>query len=161
MNIFILRHATAEPRGKDVAEADRQLTAKGAKDLKRVLRHARAVGVAPELILTSPWTRALDTARMAQKELKDAELVETHSLLPDVPPMRVWKEIQAHRSLKGIMIVGHEPQLQHIVAFLLEAPLVLDLKKAGIMRIDVTQFDGPRRGILKWMLTPKLAVRGK
>src|SRR6185437_522726 len=97
MDIVILRHAEAEPRGNGVAEADRKLTTQGKKDLKKVLRRARARGVSPALILTSPWTRALDTARMAQKALKSDELLETKKLLPDIAPQEVWKEIRVHR----------------------------------------------------------------
>jgi phosphohistidine phosphatase SixA len=55
------------------------------------------------------------------------------------------------------MVVGHEPHLSRFAAFLLEAPLAIDMKKSAIVRIDVQEREGPPRGVLKWMLTPKLA----
>lgn len=157
MKVYILRHAAAEPRGPGVHEAARQLTQEGKLELKAVLRQARKAGVRPDAILTSPWTRALDTARMAAKVLECDRLIETRSLLPDVQPAQVLREIRAVQKAKAVMVAGHEPQLTRLAALLLEAPLALDLKKSGLIRIDVEPKDGPPRGVLKWMLTPRLA----
>jgi phosphohistidine phosphatase len=157
MKIFILRHGSAEPRGKGVAEAERKLIADGELELKAVLRLARHARVSPQLILTSPWTRALDSARMAQKALKCDKLKETKSLLPDVAPQQIWREIHAEKNVRELLIAGHEPHLSRFAAFLLEAPVAIDLKKGGMLRIDVEDHEGPPRGVLKWALTPKLA----
>ncbi len=157
MKICILRHAEAEPRGLGVAEAARKLTAEGKRELRAVLKQAREAGVDPEVILTSPWTRALETAVAARDALACKQLIETKSLLPDVLPSHIWGEIRSLRPLKEIMVVGHEPHLSRFAAFLLEAPVAIDLKKSGLIRIEVQDKEGPPRGILKWMLTPKLA----
>jgi phosphohistidine phosphatase len=157
LKVYILRHATAEPRGQAAPEAQRQLTPEGKLELKAVLKRAHAAGVAPETILTSPWLRALETAQMAGKALRCERIVETRVLLPDIPPARVLKEIRAIRHAKEVMVAGHEPQLSRLAAFLLEAPLALDLKKGALMRIDIQEKEGPPRGVLKWMLTPRLA----
>jgi phosphohistidine phosphatase len=160
MRVYILRHATAEARGPGVSDAQRQLTPEGKQELKAVLRQAHAAGVSPEAILTSPWLRALETAQMAGKALRCERVVETRALLPDVPPAQVLKEIRAvrngKRSANQVMVAGHEPQLSRLAAFLLEAPLALDLKKGALLRIDIQEKQGPPRGVLKWMLTPRL-----
>src|ERR1700688_5326090 len=111
MKLYLLRHATAEPRGPTTPEAARQLTPGGKNEVRAVAKQASEAGVSPELILTSPWTRALETARLAAKALGCGELVETKSLLPDVPPSHIWKEIREHRNAKELMLVGHEPHL--------------------------------------------------
>jgi phosphohistidine phosphatase len=157
LRVYILRHATAEVRGPGVLEANRQLTPEGKLELKAVLKQAYAAGVSPEAILTSPWSRALETARMAGKALQCERVVETRALLPDVPPAKVLKEIRAIRNAKAVMVAGHEPQLSRLAAFLLEAPVAIDLKKSALMRIDILEKEGPPRGVLKWMLTPRLA----
>jgi phosphohistidine phosphatase len=157
MKIYILRHAEAELRGPGVAEADRKLTPEGKRELRPVLRLAREAGVAPEAILTSPWTRALETATAANQAFGGLQLIETKALLPDVQPAQIWGEIRSLRPLKEIMVVGHEPHLSRLAGFLLEAPVAIDMKKAAIIRIDVEEREGPPRGVLKWMLTPKLA----
>jgi phosphohistidine phosphatase len=157
MKICILRHAEAEPRGPGVAEAARKLTANGKRELRAVLKQAREAGVGPEVILSSPWTRAIETATAARDALNCQQLIETKSLLPDVLPSHIWGEIRSLRPLKEIMVVGHEPHLSRFAAFLLEAPVAIDFKKSGLIRIEVQEKEGPPRGILKWMLTPKLA----
>lgn len=157
MRVYILRHATAEPRGSGIPEAERELTAGGKQELKAVLRQASAAGVSPETILTSPWSRALETARMAGKALHCERVVQTKTLLPDIPPAQVLREIRTLLKAKEVMVAGHEPQLSRLAAFLLEAPLAVDLKKGALLRIDIEEKDGPPRGVLKWMLTPRLA----
>lgn len=160
MKIYILRHAEAELRGPGVAEAARKLTPDGKRELRAVLRLAGDAGVEPEVILTSPWTRALETALAARDAFGVKQVIETKSLLPDVLPAQIWGEIRSLRPLKEIMVAGHEPHLSRLAAFLLEAPVAIDMKKAAIVRIDVQEREGPPRGVLKWMLTPKL-VSGK
>jgi phosphohistidine phosphatase len=157
MKICILRHAEAELRGPGVAEAERRLTPEGKRELRSVLRLARDAGVEPDVILASPWTRALETAMAARDAFGVKDVIETKSLLPDVLAARIWGEIRSLRPLKEIMVVGHEPHLSRLAAFLLEAPVAIDMKKAAIIRIDVQEREGPPRGVLKWMMTPKVA----
>ncbi len=157
MRIYILRHAEAEARGPGVVEAARKLTPDGKRELRAVLRLASAAGVDPEVILSSPWTRAQETALAAGEALGTEKVIETKSLLPDVLPSHIWSEIRSLRPLKEIMVVGHEPHLSGLASFLLEAPVAIDMKKAAIIRVDVQDREGPPRGVLKWMLTPKLA----
>ena len=157
MNICILRHGTAENRSLGTSDAGRRLTKAGRRELKAVLRQARAAGVAPDLILTSPLIRAVETAAVAGRALECGRVVETKALLPDVAPAQAWREIRAQQELKEILLVGHEPQLSRIASFLLEAPLAVDLKKGALLRLTVQNQPGPPRGVLKWLLTPKLA----
>jgi phosphohistidine phosphatase len=157
MKIYILRHAEAEPRAPGGVEGTRKLTADGRRELRAVLRLVREAGVEPEVILASPWTRAQETALAARDALGTQQVIETKSLLPDVLPTHIWGEIRSLRPLKQLMVVGHEPHLSRLAAFLLEAPVAIDMKKSAIIRIDVQEREGPPRGVLKWMLTPKLA----
>jgi phosphohistidine phosphatase len=157
MKIYILRHAEAEPRAPGGAEGARKLTEAGRRELRAVLRLTRDAGVEPEVILASPWTRAQETALAARDALGTKQVIETKSLLPDVLPAQIWGEIRSLRPLKELMLVGHEPHLTRLAAFFLEAPVAIDLKKSAMIRIDVQDREGPPRGVLKWMLTPKLA----
>src|SRR5262249_43748408 len=112
MKIYLLRHGTAEPRGPGKAEAARALTPDGRVEVDAVARGALKGGkIPPEAIITSPWSRALTTAQIAAKVIGCENLVETKSLLPDVPPAQLWKEIRQHREAKELMVVGHEPHL--------------------------------------------------
>ena len=159
MQIYLLRHGLAEdvkPGGKD---PDRALTAEGKKKLRELLRHARSAGVRPNLILSSPYKRAVETAEVAAAALGYGEsILRTKVLQPAADPQGVWEEIRVHKDAKELLLVGHEPLFGMVTAFLLDAPsLSIDFKKGALVRIDVNPAGAHPRGVLKWMLTPKLA----
>jgi phosphohistidine phosphatase len=126
--------------------------------LRIVLRRARQAGVSPAVILTSPYTRAEETAETAAKILGcRRKLIITKALLPSSSPDRVWKEISVIDA-PSVLIAGHEPLLSQFVAFLLNCPAFqVDLKKGTLVRLDVSSSAPRPNGILKWMLTPRLA----
>ena len=159
MEIYILRHGLAQEAHGGMRDADRPLTAEGAKKLLPVLRRARAIDVKPPVILTSPYRRAQETAKVAAEALRgESKLVETRALIPDSSPELVWDEIRNHKSDPQIMIVGHEPLLSSVYAYLLGAALAqIDVKKGSLGRVDVDRFTGQPRGILRWLIHPKLA----
>lgn len=157
MRIYLLRHGTAEPRGPGVPEAARALTPEGRAEVRAVAKLAAEAGASPGLILSSPFTRALETARLAGKALGCDRIFETKSALPDIPPAQIWSEIREHHDVKELLIAGHEPHMSSLAAFLLEARVAIDMKKGAMLRIDVEDREGPPRGVLKWMLTPRLA----
>ncbi len=157
MEIYILRHGIAEPRGARVEDEKRALTKEGIEKLRRVLAVAREAKVAPAVILTSPYLRALQTAEAASVAL-GAKIVQTDSLKPESSPQEVWDDVRG-RHEKSIMLVGHEPLLGQTLSFLLGASWALvDLKKGALARIEVEQSAKSPRGVLEWVLTPKLAT---
>jgi phosphohistidine phosphatase len=160
MQVYILRHGIAEegsPSGKD---ADRALTNDGRKRLREVLRLAEKGDVVPSLIITSPFLRAVQTAEVAMEVLGYAnDLLRTEALIPSSEPEDVWEEIRVHQGIMQLMIVGHEPLLSRVVGFLLNSPsLNIDVKKGGLIRIDIDGFGAQPHGVLKWMVVPKLAA---
>ena len=160
MQVYILRHGIAEngrPGGND---ADRALTNEGRKKLREVLRLAEKADVVPSLILTSPYVRAVQTAEVVIEVLGYAnDLLRTEALIPSSDPEDVWDEIRVHQGVMQLMLVGHEPMLSRLVAFLLNAnALMVDVKKGALVRIDIDGFGSQPRGVLKWMIVPKLAA---
>ena len=61
MLLYLLRHGAAEAAAKSGRDADRALTDEGREKVRRVIRRAREGGLWPALILSSPFTRALET----------------------------------------------------------------------------------------------------
>ncbi|MCU1335379.1 MAG: putative phosphohistidine phosphatase, SixA [Bryobacterales bacterium] len=157
MEIYVLRHGEAEARETGRADRDRKLTANGKRDLKAVLKIARKAEVAPDVILTSPLVRAQETAAIAAQVLGCKRVVETRNLLPGSSPELVWKEIGSYQKTEQILVAGHEPHLGSLIGLLLEAPVMVDLKKGSLVRIATKERIGPPRGVLKWMITPKIA----
>ena len=156
MDLYLLRHGEAEPRSASVAEARRQLTEKGRRDVGRVIERSQTVKVKPGLILSSPYIRARQTADIAAEILK-VKVEESSQLLPSVEPHLIWDELREHADTQEIMLVGHEPHMSRLVSFLLMTMLAIDFKKGALIRVEVDNPPAQPHGVLKWILTPKLA----
>ena len=159
MEIYILRHGIAEPARAGEADASRRLTPEGKEKLARILACTRKAGVKPDVLLSSPYKRAMETAAIARDVLKvEQPVIETKVLTPMEDPGRVWDEIRVYKDSPQIMLAGHEPQLSSLVCYLIGAPVGrVEMKKGAIARVDV-EAAGPRpAGVLVWLLTAKLA----
>jgi phosphohistidine phosphatase len=158
MEVYLLRHAIAENLRPGQQDAARRLTAPGRNKLRRVLLVARAAGVKPSLILTSPYQRAIETAEIAAEVLASTNpIVPSDVLLPSSSPEAVWRLIRSHSDETAILLAGHEPLLGETASYLLGAPrLLVDLKKSALLRIDLEESAGEPRGMLQWLLTPKV-----
>jgi phosphohistidine phosphatase len=159
MEIYLLRHGIAENGRPGMKDSDRALTEEGKEKLKRVLARARRAGVKPSVILSSPYRRAIQTAEIAADSLDyKGKILQTPALVPDASPHQVWEEIRARPDESALLVASHEPLMSATVALLLASPaLVVDMKKAGLARVDCDRFGPEPSGVLKWLLTPATA----
>ena len=157
MQVYLLRHGIAEDHQPGKSDAQRELTSKGIKRLKDVLKQAAAYEVAPSLIISSPLVRARQTAEIAASELGYKEtILETKALVPESSPEGVWDEIRLHRDAREVMLVGHEPLFSSVYAYLLTSPaLDVHVRKGSIGHIEVDANSPRPRGILRWILVPR------
>lgn len=160
MELYLFRHGIAEDAQPGRRDADRALVDNGRKKAVEVVKAARRAGLEPSLVVSSPYLRAIQTAQLAVDELGyKGEIVKIDALVPHGSPDTVWHELRVHRSEAAILLAGHEPLLSHLAAFLLAAPaLRIEMKKAAMVRIDLETFGPSPHGILRWMITPKLAA---
>ncbi len=160
MQIYLLRHGIAEDAKSGQPDSDRALTAEGRDKLRRVLRRAGAADVVPTLILSSPYRRAVETAEIAADVLGyDGKVAKTHALVPEASPYDTWEEIRSRPDEKSILLASHEPLMSTLAAFLVDCPaLQIDMKKAALVRLECDRFGAKPKCVLKWMLTPALAV---
>lgn len=159
MQLYILRHGIAEDGKPGQPDSGRALTAEGKRKLRGILKSAKEAGVEPTLAMTSPYRRAEETAALAVEALGyTGHLLTSEVLTPFGQPQGVWDELRVHRDEAQVLIVGHDPLFSNLTGFLLNSPhLIVDFKKGAIVRIDLDRFNAEPRGILKWMLVPKLA----
>ena len=156
MRIYLLRHGVAE-EGFGKRDSDRALTEEGRKKLRDLLLIAARAGVEPALVISSPYRRALETARIAVEVLGyQGSLVESSSLTPDSSTQSAWNDVRIHASENSVLLVGHEPLFSTLAAFLLGQPnLAIDFKKGALLCVDVHSVRPQPSAILKWYLTPK------
>jgi len=153
LQIYLLRHGIAE---NSTPDSDRALTSEGREKLHRVLARARDADVAPSLILSSPYRRAIETAEIAAEVLNyRGKVVKIRELLPEASPYDAWEQIRKHPDESAILLASHEPLMSSLAAFLLASPaLAVDMKKAALLRVDCERIGPEPKGVLKWMLTP-------
>jgi phosphohistidine phosphatase len=160
MQIYLLRHGIADDARAGQPDSERALTEDGRDRLRRVLKRARSADLDPGVILSSPYRRAVETAAVAAEVLGyKGEVVRTRSLTPEGSPSDVWEEIRDRREEPSMLLASHEPLMSSMTAFLLDSPaLMVDMKKAALLRIDCDRFGPKPHGILKWMLTPGVCM---
>jgi phosphohistidine phosphatase len=158
MELYLFRHGIAEDAPQGRSDSSRALTDEGRERSAAVVKMARGAGVAPSLIASSPYVRAVQTAEVAAKEFGySGELVRLPSLVPHGTPEAVWSDIRDLRDESAVLLAGHEPLMGHLAAYLLNAPsLQVDMKKSAMLRIDLATLGASPRGVLRWMIVPKL-----
>jgi phosphohistidine phosphatase len=142
MQLFVIRHAVAEdvePGGDDAARA---LTGAGKTKLRQVVRGLRALEIRFERVLTSPWKRALQTAKLLRPiagEPPIATALLTH------PPRAEILALIGERG-ETTAVVGHEPWLGELVAWLAFGDTrhgdALTIKKSGVLWLEGTAVPG-------------------
>jgi len=95
IELFVLRHAVAKSRetwrGKD--DSERLLTRKGEKEMWRVAKAMKKLGLSFDLLLSSPYVRARRTAEIVSDVLKAGRKLKlTRSLAAEADPRRFLKE---------------------------------------------------------------------
>ena len=127
--------------------------------MRKIARGLKELEVQIDLILTSPYQRATQTARILAKtfDLKKNSLVLTDHLMPTGYPDRLVSEInEKYGSIEHIALIGHEPWLSNLASVLLagDASLSLALKKGGVCRLSVEALQFARCATLEWLLSP-------
>ena len=156
--IYIVRHAIAEERGDEWPDdSKRPLTKRGTERFREVVRGLRAIGVAPEVIVTSPLVRAAQTAAILASGLDGKPPVTTLSALaPGHAPATTLAHLGKTTRAERLALVGHEPDLGLLAAYLIGAEHPLVFRKGGVCRIDITAPGTKTAGSLIWFMPPKI-----
>ncbi|QYX32200.1 phosphohistidine phosphatase SixA [Sphaerospermopsis torques-reginae] len=161
MELYLIRHGIAEEHQLGLKDEARSLTQEGRQKTAKVAQRLIKLGLKFDLILTSPLTRAQQTAEIliqaglsSQIETSDhlSFKGDIHSWLQD------WLEPRKYTQNTQLALVGHEPCLSSWAEILLwgEAKEQLVLKKAGMIGIKVPDDGSPvGRSQMFWLTPPK------
>lgn len=157
-SVYLVRHAIAFDRGTDWPDdTKRPLTHKGAARMREVVDGLSEMGVTIDVVVTSPLVRAKQTADLIIAGwAAPPALVVSASLAPSADPAAIAGVLSQHTQADGIALVGHEPGLGELGAWLIGARHPLVFKKGGVGRIDVPSIPLQGSGELVWMATPKM-----
>lgn len=147
MILYVMRHAEAVEGSDTLQDEWRYLTDKGRAAAEKVAAAIAKTGPKPRLTITSPLTRAVQTAEIAaQKACRKNVVVSSVLLLPGADVSELIEHLKSCKGAKRVMLVGHDPQLGSLVAQLLgrEKDLVT-LKKGGCvtLKLDPGTTDKP------------------
>jgi phosphohistidine phosphatase len=158
MNLYFLRHAKAHARGpKFRTDSKRPLTRDGEEKMRAIARGMKKLGLTFDLILTSPYARALRTAEILAEVYRSKKLFATNHLAAEASSSEVIQEINDNFvSLENIALVGHEPYLTGLISVLLTGSpdTAIDLKKAGLCLLCVKDLRYGKCAALEWLLKP-------
>ena len=118
-------------------------------------RFLNRLKVKPDLVVTSPLPRALQTAEAAAEELK-TKLRQDEALEPGFGINELGNVLKRHRA-KVLMLVGHEPDFSSVISALTGG--FLKMSKAGVALIDIDR--ETEKGRLLWLFPPKFARKAK
>ena len=170
MRLLLIRHAIAQDREAfrqrgGLEDGERPLCDKGRARMKKVAHGLRRYTADVQHFATSPYLRAVSTARIVVKQAAFPQPIEVAALLPDRHPREflAWLvKIRQNRQMSTgnratqpiIAAIGHEPHLSRLIAWCVaerEAPLG-ELKKGGacLLRFDAELVGG--QAVIEWLL---------
>ena len=115
--LILLRHAHAEPAPSGGSDLDRPLSAEGLAEAESAGRWLKDQGLAPDRVLCSPARRTRETleAVFATTGYVDKRLEEA---IYDATPGALASLVDQHRDVDRLLVVGHNPGLERLVALL-------------------------------------------
>jgi len=165
MKIYLVRHGIAYEPGSPGYEDDTQrpLTDKGREKINKVAHVLKRLSLKPDVILSSPYLRARQTAEILAKELKykKDKIQFSESLLPTTKPESVIAEIIEKYNVEELVLIGHEPNLGLLISTLAagDPDLAINVRYGSVCCLSADDFRIERRATIEWLLTPKISTR--
>jgi phosphohistidine phosphatase len=149
MNLYLMRHANAGvPRESAKLDAKRGLIAEGKEQCMLMGRLLGALRVQPDVIVSSPLKRALQTAQFVGNELAYEGKVEVSSALDITAGYADFQKlINKYADRQDVMFVGHNPNLFQFLGRLITG------NGGAVVRIDMDKHPP----LLQWLIDPRMA----
>ncbi|NLX50403.1 MAG: phosphohistidine phosphatase SixA [Methanospirillum sp.] len=158
MDLYVLRHGKAERTAPGEDDAVRNLTEKGQRDARRLGRWMRDRDLAIDLVATSPYVRARETAVLVLQGDPAPPPIETwDELRPDGEVEAVLARLEAFDPSGAVLIVGHEPLLSSLASAAMGGGRIR-LPRGALAK--VAGFAPGGSGALELLVTPALIAPG-
>lgn len=160
MIVYFLRHANAGQHKISPKQDERRPIDKiGERQSRDVGRALAVLEVEVDAIISSPLTRAIQTAELAAKEFGyDSKIVINDAMRPEASYDQFHDLLTQYSKSKAIMVVGHNPSITEFLLHVLtgsEHCACVDFKKGAVAKLEVQD----AKGVLNWLLTPKMASK--
>jgi phosphohistidine phosphatase len=160
MQLYIVRHGIAIDREdpKCPPDPERFLTEEGIEKTRQVAKGVTELSSVPDLMLSSPYVRAMQTAEIFAKALEYGKdkIRKSDFLLPGAESLQLFRELSRDKDNSVVFVFGHAPHLDDLIATALTSKHhVTSLKKAGVALVELKRLVPPS-GELVWLSTPKI-----
>src|SRR5262245_47702399 len=158
VELYLVRHAIAAERGpKYPDDRLRPLIPEGVSRFKDAVRGLAELDITIDRILTSPLTRAEETAAILSAGFKSRIPVDVlEALAPGGKPAAIVEAVtRVAKKHRRIALVGHEPDLGELAARLLGARGIIEFRKGAVCAIDLDGATPGGPGTLRFLLPPK------
>jgi phosphohistidine phosphatase len=158
MELYLIRHAIAEESSARGTDADRALTSDGKAKMRRCAEGLQAIDVRLDLILTSPYRRAVETAEIVARALGGTETQVLAELAAGANIDSLLAALRPYRQVESLALVGHQPDLGLLASQVMTgspSTCPLAFKKGGVACFEIGAPRGPLRGELVWLMTPR------
>jgi phosphohistidine phosphatase len=118
MKLTLLRHGTAEDFHPSGDDSRRELIEKGRRQARNAGWYFQNQGSKPDLVLTSPYRRALVTAQLFCEEGRFAPPQEEDFLASGMCVSDAIAGLKPYLGLERVVIVGHQPDFGELVCYL-------------------------------------------
>ena len=120
--LVFMRHGLAMPAREPGARGDagRRLSPEGKTQVQASSARLKELGFSPGVIISSPLSRAVETADIAAAIFPAAKRVKEPALVSPSPLPDILKAIRASAAGETrVLVVGHQPTLGALCGFLL------------------------------------------
>ena len=162
MRLLIVRHADAgdaeEFAKTGKPDSKRPLSAKGRKQMRTAAQALIDLVPRADVLVTSPYTRAVQTSDLLAKAYGNETSRETTDTLePERAPEDFLRWITARQGIETAIVVGHEPHLGTLVTWLMtgSSDSRIQLKKGGACLLEFDERPAKGGATLRWLLSPK------
>ena len=157
MNLYLMRHANAGVRrGNPTVDAKRGLIKEGKDQCVLMASLLSALKVQPEVIVSSPLKRSLQTAQFVGTELGyEAKVEVSAALAPDASFSAFQKLIEKYADRDDVLFVGHNPNLFQFLGRIItgNGGAGVRMRKGSVARIDLSKHPP----LLQWLIDPRMA----
>lgn len=162
MDLLIVRHADAGDRDEfaKTGKPDhlRPLSKKGRRQMKLAAPALARLCPGPSLLLSSPYTRAMQTSEYV-RDARDpaADIEQTDALEPERPPADLLRVLRG-RDAELVIVVGHEPHLGLLASWVTcgSTDTHVELKKGAACLIRFDDGLAKGAGLLRWLMDSKM-----
>jgi phosphohistidine phosphatase len=156
MVVYVMRHAEAVEGGETLQDVWRYLTERGRATAEKMGSSISRIGPKPRLTVTSPLTRAVQTAEIvAEKACRKNVVIASRLLLPGADIDELVTYLKGCNDAGRVLLVGHEPQLGALVATLLgRVGETVSLKKGACVALEIDPKKDDRPAGFLWYLAP-------